>query len=278
MKKYPLIILLFIITNILSAFANGNPPFAPQANKTSITEAVISGQIMIKDKIPMANGVLFLFSKSMGPPPSQDKYWRVPDLISPLDEEGRFSIDIPEGTYYLTAAQKDSEGELGPPMKAELYYFHGDGEGNPQPLNVGSGAKMDLGVLSGTYLWSPQMIKREGVTEINGAVADLEGKPVGGALVFAYLNEFASGRPVFISERTDQQGRYRLVVHGGGKFYLKVRSVYGGGAPETGEFLNITEEFKPFSVTVLKDQKLQGANLKVKRFPPRGLKNPGAVE
>jgi len=233
-----------------------------------------TGQLLIQDKIPMVNGVAFLFNKSMGPPPSQDKYWRVPDLISPIDKDGKFSIDVPEGTYYLTAAQKDPNGELGPPGDSEYYYFHGDGEGNPRPLIVTPGAKLNLGVLTGVIVWTPDMNKRDkGITTIEGVVADMEGKPVEGALVFAYLSKNITGRPVFISERTDNKGKYRLRVHDGGTFYLKVRSVYGGGTPEAGEFLNITEDFKPFSVTLKKDQTLQGINLQVKKFPKRGSKD-----
>lgn len=256
------------------AVSAGNPFKAERHDAENDFAATVSGQIMIGDKIPMADGVLLLYEKSMGPPPSQDKYWRVPDATFPLDSEGRFSIEVPEGTFYLTAAQKKADSELGPPKNSEFYYFHADGAGNPLPLTATPGSKINLGVLDGAYLWSPEMIKRDaGVTEIEGIVVDILGKPVVGALVFAYLSKNITGRPVFISERTDHNGQYRLRVHDGGTFYLKVRSVYGGGIPETGEFLNITGEFKPFSVTLKKDQKLRGVNLSVKRFPKRGPKS-----
>ena len=272
MKLFPLLFLL-LLNYAVSAYGDARSPFAPQTTSIQITDATISGQLLIQDKIPMGNGVVFLFNKSMGPPPSQDKYWRVPDLISSIDREGRFSIDVPEGTYYLTAAQKDPNGELGPPRDSEFYYFHGDGEGRPRPLIVASGAKLNLGVLTGVIVWTPDMNKRDkGVTAIEGVVSDIEGKPVEGALVLAYLSRDITGRPVFISERTDKNGKYRLRVHDGGIFYLKVRSVYGGGTPEAGEFLNITEEFKPFLVILKKDQNLQGINLQVKKFPKRGPK------
>lgn len=245
-----------------------------ETGPSPVTNATISGQIMIKDKIPMVNGKLFLFDKSKGPPPSQDKYWRVPDLISTIDEEGIFSVNVPKGTYYITAAQKNPDDEMGPPGGSEYYYFHGDAEGNPRPLIITSGAKLNLGVLTGVIVWTPDMNKRDkGVTAIEGVVIDMEGKPVEGALVFAYLSKNITGRPAFISERTDKNGKYRLRVHDGGTFYLKVRSVFGGGAPETGEFLNITEDFEPDMVTLKKDQKLQGISLKVKKFPKRGPKD-----
>ncbi len=270
MKLWCLIILF--LTTVVPAYSE-TPSNSGQTGTSSVTNATISGQVMI-GKTQMINGFVFLYDKSLGVPPSKDKYWRVPDLISPLDMEGKFSIDVPEGTYYLTAAQKDPDGEMGPPKVIEYHYFHGDAEGNPLPLIVTSGDKLNLGVLTGVFVWRPDMNKRgKGVTAVEGIVADIEGKPVEGALVFAYLSKEISGRPVFISERTDKNGKYQLRVHDGGTFYLKVRSVYGGGAPEEGEFLNITGEFKPFWVTVKKDQKLQGINLQVKKFHKRGPKS-----
>ena len=237
-----------------------------------VADATLSGQIMIQDKLRMTNWLVYLYSKSMGPPPSKDKYWRVPDLISPVDIEGKFSIDIPDGTYYLTAAYKNPEDEMGPPKAKELHYFHGDATWNPLPIVVKSGVRLNMGVLV-PFLWTPNTIQRDkDVTSIEGVVADLEGKPLEGALVFGYLSTAITGRPVFISEKTDKNGKYQLRVHDGGTFYLKVRSVYGGGAPEAGESLNITDEFKPVAVTLRKHQKLQGIALQVKKFPKRGRK------
>lgn len=237
-----------------------------------VADATLSGRILAQDKSRMTNWLVYLYSKSMGPPPSKEKYWRVPDLISPVDNEGMFSIDIPEGTYYLTAAYKNPEDEMGPPKASELHYFHGDASWNPLPIVVTSGAKLNMGVLV-PFLWTPDTIQRnKDVTSIEGVVTDMEGKPLEGALVFGYLSRAVTGRPVFISEKTDKNGKYQLRVHDGGTFYLKVRSVYGGGAPEAGEALNITDEFKPFSVTLKKYQKLMGIELQVKKFPRRGRK------
>jgi len=237
------------------------------------TGGSISGQILIQGKTPMVNGIVFLFDKSTGPPPSRlDKYWRVPDRITNIDKTGKFIFEVLEGTYYLTAAQKDPDTDVGPPQIDEFHYFHGDDEGTSRPIIVASGAQVDLGILL-PFIWSPASIQRDkGITAVEGIVTDMKGIPVEGALVFAYLSSNISGRPIFISDKTDKNGKYLLRVHDGGTFYLKVRSVYGGGAPEAGEFLNTTEEFKSFSVSLKKDQRLQGINLQVKKFTKRGPK------
>lgn len=249
-------------------------PRSSEWNKPEkVDGATISGKILIQGKTPLANGVVFLFDNSTGPPPSRlDKYWRVPDRITTIDKYGDFLFEVNEGIYYLTAAQKDPDTDVGPPQFDEFHYFHGDEEGTPRAIIVTSGGKLNLGVLV-PFLWSPATIQREkGITAVEGVVSDLKGLPVAGALVFAYLSSNISGRPIFISDKTDKNGKYLLRFHDGGTFYLKVRSVYGGGAPEAGEFLNTTEEFKPFSVSLKKDQRLQGINLQVKKFPKRGPK------
>jgi hypothetical protein len=279
MKLCTLISLLFLATAV-SAYG-GAPPVPAQTPTLPVTGATISGQVMITGNTPMVNGMVLLFSKSMGPPPSKDKYWRVPDLISPTGVDGKFSLDVPEGTYYLQVTQKNPESETGPPKDSELFYFHADAEGNPRPLIITPGTRLNLGVLTGAYLFTPDMIQRDkGITAVEGVVSDMEGKPVERALVFAHLSRAATGRPVFVSDRTDKNGRYLLRLHDGGSFYLKVRSVIGGGAPQEGEFLNTTEEFEPVMVTLKKEQKLYGVTLKVKKFSRKtrdGTKKPETI-
>lgn len=266
-------IYLFLLATAFSAYGGG-PLIPARAGASLRTGAIIHGRMMMQGKIPMVNGIVFLYDKSMGPPPSpqDNKYWRVPDQITVTDKNGEFSFEVPEGTYYLTAAQKDPDVEMGPPQADEYNYFHGDAEGNPQPIIVTPGSRLNLGVLVPS-LWSPNTVLRDkGITAVEGTVSDTEGKPVEGALIFAYLSKHITGRPIFISDKTDKNGKFLLRVHDGGSFYMKVRSVYGGGAPEDGEFQSITKDFEPFVVTLKKDQRLQGVQLKVKRFS-RGSKD-----
>lgn len=72
-----------------------------------------------------------------------------------------------------------------------------------------------------------------------------------------------TGRPVFVSTRTDINGKYQLRVHDGGSFYLKVRSIFGGGAPKIGEYVSAEESVK---VIIKKNQQLNGVLIKAKKF------------
>ncbi|GAM11247.1 hypothetical protein OR1_03558 [Geobacter sp. OR-1] len=131
-------------------------------------------------------------------------------------------------------------------------------------------------MLSSVFMFTPEMIQRsKGITAIEGGVLDLDGKPVEGVVVFAYLSPEAMGRPLFVSDRTDKKGEFLLRVHGSETFYLKVRGVIGGGAPENGEYMNVTEDFQPVQVKSVINSKTKGVVLKVKKFlRPEGVMEP----
>jgi hypothetical protein len=268
MKLWCLIVLF--LTSAVPAYSEA-PSNSVQTSKSPVTGATISGQLMI-GKTPMMNGLVFLYDKSVGPPPSFVKYWRIPDHTFPADRDGKFSFEVPGGTYYLQATQKDPNADMGPAKVEEFNYIYGDAEGNPLPLIVSSGAKLNLGLLY-AFPVSPNLQQFDkGITALKGVVSDMEGKPVEGVMVFAYLSKDTSGRPVFVSTRTDIDGKYLLRVHDGGTFYLKVRSVMGGGAPKNGEFISAEE---PVMITIIKEQKLNGVALKANKFS-RGSK--GTIE
>lgn len=231
----------------------------------------LSGKIMLKDKRPMANGMVLLYSQYQGPPPHPYKYWRIPDMIMTTGADGGFSLDLPAGTYFLMIAQKSPDGEIGPPSKDEFLYFHSDKTGNALPIVVEAGKILDLGTLSGAFFWTADKVEREkGVTSASGMVMDDAGKPVNGAIVFAYLFREAQGRPAFVSDRTGKDGKFIIRFYEGGIYFLKVRGVIGGGKPRSGEFMNVTKEFEPTMISLKKDEKLKDVKLQVKMFT-----NPG---
>lgn len=266
-------VLVLVIISSFSVMAFGETPSgdAPQ-EAASLDSGSISGRVMINAKKPMDSGIVLLFNEAMGPPPHPYKYWRIPDIINGTDKKGNFSVVVPQGTYYMMIAKKSPDGEIGPPKKTEFLYFHGDSKGNPKPIIVSAGAKLNLGLLNKSFLWSPKKVmEAKDITAVEGTVANMEGKPIGGAIVFAYLNSNAVGRPAFVSDRTDKDGKYQLRVYEGGTYYLKVRSVIGGGTPEAGEYQSATKEFLPVEVTLKKGEQLKDIALKVAAFSGKGL-------
>lgn len=234
-------------------------------------ETIITGQIMVKESNPMAHGTVLLYNKAFGSPPHPYRYWRIPDMIIGTDNDGKFAVEVQPGTYYLMAAYKNPDGEIGPPKQSEFLYFHQNAQGNARPIEVQEGHATNLGVLLGGETWLPSLVERDkGITAVEGTITDHDGKPVENAIVFAYINSQAVGRPAFVSDRTDGTGRYNLRVAEGGTYYLKVRSVIGGGAPESGEFTNVSREFVPTSVNLETGKKIKGETLKVERFAGKG--------
>jgi hypothetical protein len=250
----------------IAATALAAPGVAESTAVAGRPPGTITGQVMIGGEKPMAPGIVLLYDSKNGPPPALGLYWRVPDLIMPLDRSGRFALDVPAGTYFIQAVQKDPAAEIGPPQGKEYLYFHGDDKGIATPLVVKGGDELALGSLT-AFLWSPAMIRRAaGITALEGTVVDLDNKPVERAVVLAYYSDTGQGRPVFISDRSDKNGHFQLRTNDGGTFFLKVRSVVGGGRPEDGEYLNTTREFLPVKVNLKKGEKLQGVTLRVKKI------------
>lgn len=252
------VIIFFLFFSVSASFAEQSLP--PGIGN-------LSGKVMVNDKSPMSNGMVLLYSQYQGPPPHPYKYWRIPDMIISTGQDGSFSIDLAEGTYYMMIAQKSPDGEIGPPSKDEFLYFHSDKGGNASPIIIKSGTKSELGTLSGAFFWTADKVEREkGVTSASGVVTDDSGKPVKNVVVFAYLFSEAAGRPAFISDRTDKDGKFIIRFYEGGTYFLKVRGVIGGGKPLAGEFMNVTKDFEPTMISVKKDEKLKDVKLQVKMF------------
>ncbi|MDD2366600.1 MAG: carboxypeptidase-like regulatory domain-containing protein [Desulfuromonadaceae bacterium] len=277
MKLITIKLILFLMLPTL-VFAESITPTAEQETPT-VTSGTLSGRAMINPKKPMSNGVVLLFNKDMGPPPHPYNYWRIPDMISGTDTKGNFIIDVPEGTYYLMIAQKKPNGEIGPPNEKEYLYFHGDNMLKAKPVTVDAGSEINLGTLLKSNVWSPKKVAHsKGITAIEGTVTNMEDKAIERAVVFAYLNPNAFGRPSYVSDRTDKKGRFQLRLYEGGTYYLKVRGVIGGGTPDVGEYQNATKEYPPVEVTVQQKKILRGVILKVDKFTGKGLKSIGKIE
>jgi hypothetical protein len=245
------------------------------ASAQEVKKGTITGQIMIKENGPMAGGMVFVFNDASGPPPSSDKYWRVPDTVVKIDAEGRFSTDLPAGKYYLGAKKAITGKDIGPPQDGDLFYAFSVEKGMPKTYEVEEGKRTDVGVITGATPFRKESVKfNDGITAIEGVIIDGENRPVQGALVFAFLTPSMVGRPLFASERTGQDGKYILRVYGGGSYYLRVRSIYGGGLPTAGEMVGAYGIKEPVAVTVKSGEKVKDITIQVRRFSGRGLKAP----
>lgn len=200
----------------------------------------ITGRITGVNGESMSGGLVSFFNLLTGPPPSREKYWRVPDLFTAIKQDGGFSMELPPGKYYLGAIKRASGSkELGPPEEGDLFYAASENGGSPRAYEVKSGQETDLGTIAAAAPFSKKEVDYKNVTAVEGTVIDPEGHPVAGALVFAYVNPSMTGRPLFVSEKTGTDGKFMLRVSGAGTYYLKVRGKYGGGMPSGSELVGV---------------------------------------
>jgi len=233
----------------------------------------ISGKWQPGADQPMVNGQVLLFNELSGPPPLPEMYWRVPDYIATIDSGGKFSVKAIPGNYYLGTIMRQKGNDMGPLLPGDSYFLSKDKQGSARSYNVKAGEDKDVGTLVGSTKYTG--IAQSGATAIEGTVLDESGKPVEGVLVFAFINKELQGRPIFIAPRTGKDGKFRLGLSGGGTYYLKIRDIYGGGQPQTGQIMGFYGDGKsamPVNVksgTITKD-----INIKATRFAGRG--NPDA--
>ena len=241
---------------------------AGSAAADEIRTGTLSAQFKIDAKTPMTDGMVYIYSPATGPAPSHERYWRVPDFVQKLDQEGRFSMELPAGEYFIGAIKRTGTTQIGPPREGDFLILALDEKKAPRKIRLGLGERLDIGVLSGAQQF--KMVPAAGITGIEGTILDLEGTPVEGAMVFAYITPTVIGKPTFVSDRSDKDGKFLLRFHEGGTYYLKVRDNYGGGPPRGGAVLDGNKEEPLIKVTAKTGQITRGTQLKGKKFPGRG--------
>lgn len=180
----------------------------------------VSGKITTIDGESMAGGTVRFFDMSVGLSPYTHEYWRGPDYFRLIADDGSFLVQLPEGTYYMTALKKRIGKTLfAPPEEGDLVYPSWDGA--QKACSVMTGETTDLGVISEAVPFKKEWIA-QGKTGITGAVLDAEGKPVEEALVIASASPKMES-PLFTADRrTGKDGKYILRVPEGGQIYVRV--------------------------------------------------------
>jgi len=233
----------------------------------------VAGTLRTKDGAAMTGGLVYFFTKK-GPLPDPDKYWRVPDFLSEIKDNGKFSIVLPEGEYYFGAIKRNAgKTENGPPQDGDFFYKALDNKGRPKLYSVKKGKKLNLGVVSGATPFKG-LTGGDKVSAIEGKVVTADGTPVAGALVFAFVTDSMVGKPTFASYRSGSDGKYALRVSEGGNYYLKARDVYGGGPPVTGAIIGSYGGEAPQAVVVKTGEITRGIDITVEKFKGRGQQGP----
>jgi hypothetical protein len=153
-------------------------------------------------------------------------------LSTPSDENGRFELSLPAGTYYLLARmRKDGGMVMGPLKPGDLI-----GYAPANPVRVAEGRVALVGI---PLLEVPEKLDQLadslfGNTSIKGRIVDAAGKPVSGARAILYDEPQMLNRPLYVSRPSAADGSFVLSFPSGGTYYLAARQQLGG-APAPGE-------------------------------------------
>jgi hypothetical protein len=257
-KKYIMFFSVILFSYAIPLFAN------------EINRGWISGQMMIKDGGPMAGGIVVFFKADEGPVPDHERYFRIPNEVADLDKEGKFSIALPAGRYFMGAIKRKSGEQVGPPQDGDYFFMSQDAKGNPRAHTVKKDKNLDIGILSKAVPFR-RMIPKD-VSGITGVIRDVNGKQLKGAIVFAYVTNTMTGLPLFTSYRTGTDGKYLITVDKGGNYFLRVRDIYGGGPPVKGAIMGGYGQEKATSVNVKTGEITEGIDITVTRHLDMGPK------
>lgn len=229
----------------------------------------IKGKLASIDGKPLSDGLVFFFNQGSGPPPAPESYWRVPDEIAEIDKDGNFLTELIEGDYYVGAIKRSSGKDVGPPNPGDLFLVSREPTGKHRIYPVKPGKVQDIGTVAEASPYK-STVPKPGMTAIEGQVLDSDGKPVKGVFVFAFLTPSMVGRPTFVSEKTGNDGRFLLRVSEGGKYYLKVKELYGGGPPRKGSLIGGYGDSVPKAVEVKDGALARGVKITGLKFPGQG--------
>ena len=161
------------------------------------------------------------------------------DFEAQVGADGRYLLDLVEGTYHLVARQRPEGGDAGPPRPGDAWALPTK---NPVEVRPGEFATVDF-VLNTV---AQPMLMREGTltggdTGFTGVLVDGAGQPVVGAFVIAYPDTDFRHIPAATSPAVGADGRFTLYVERDGQWCLAART-RTRGQPVAGELFGVLGE------------------------------------
>lgn len=179
---------------------------------------------------------------------------------SPTGADGGFVLELPPGNYYLLARKRASGFVAGPLRKGDLFGYY---PGNP--VTIADGTVPRVAIPATLLKLRNAPVYSAGYSapaSIEGRIVDKGGKPVRGVYAALYDNPDLLNRPVFLSDITGADGKYRLPVPLPGRYYLGARSGYGG-SPAPGDLYGRYEGNPEHVVTLREGDHRTGVDLTV---------------
>jgi parallel beta-helix repeat protein len=200
------------------------------------------------------------------------RHFRGPGLFGPqgaviggTDSAGRFSMDLPAGSYYLVASKRKDGGFLGPLKPGDL---HGYYDGNPVVVTPGTRVAAVMQVVEKLKETAAVPARAgKGATGIRGTIRGPSGKVPSGVYAYATTNpSFMLGAmPPHRSRPLAEDGSYTIDLPEGGTYYVGARSGYGG-PPLPGEWHGFLGADAPSPVAVETGKFREDADFTVRKM------------
>ncbi len=231
---------------------------------------VLTGRFLESNGTPLSGAQLYLYDLNRGPIPSQNSYWRVPNRTEEIGGDGSFTVQAPPGEYCIGAIKRSDGIHIGPPKPTDKFLLSLDATGKPKRYVLKPGAQIDVGNVEEELQGKAGKNLSETKTTIVGSIVDDSGRPLEGVYAFAFTQKTAVGKPIFVSEPSNNKGQFRLNIAEGGSFYLKTRGNLGGGPPQTGLVIDGDKREPLVKVSVNTGETSEHVTLTTRLFPGRG--------
>lgn len=241
-------------------------------NCAGADSGTVTGRLLLSNGKPLAGGQVFFFDvNSPLEKPFIGRFWRVPDAVDHVDNDGRFTLQLEAGSYYFGAIKRSSADRFGPPETGDYFLPSRDKRGNYRVITVNNKTTTDIGSIGGIRRYSQKRAAtKDKATVIEGRITMASGQPAQNMFVLAYTDPAMQGRPSFVSGASDMEGRYQLHVDKGRIFYLKVRDKYAGGRPQPGSLLGVYGSMEePSPVKTQTDSTTSDIDIQVDAFTGR---------
>lgn len=177
---------------------------------------------------------------------------RGPAFLVYPSRDGSFSINLPEGKYYIIARKRAKGGMYGPIEEGDYFNFY---YGNPVTVKKGTLKSVSIECIKRLS----QLEEGVGFSEITGYVKDGKGNPLSGLFVLLYQNKNMQGKPLYISGRTNREGKFTIKIPMGTYYILARENI--GGPPAIGEWYGKYKE----PIPIKENEKIEAINIIVEK-------------
>ncbi len=229
------------------------PDNLPEPLETTTLESGIVGRVSLAGK-PVSNAIVMVY-----PDLSSQLKGLGLGMAPPTDQQGYFELPLSSGTYYIVVRVRKN-GQMAGPLKAgDLFGYL---SGNPLVIEEGTPARVHIPLIE-----VPEKVDRHaasmfGNTLVTGQIRDPKGQPVAGIQVLLYDDPMMLNRPLYVSQKTDEDGRYQLSFPKGGHYYLAARNELGG-TPAPGESYGRYQGSPDHSINIETGKLLEGIEIVV---------------